>query len=52
MTLQSRLVLCLMFMPVVCWTFLFLPAGSFRFWQGGAYFLITFACIPSLMVCL
>jgi protein-S-isoprenylcysteine O-methyltransferase Ste14 len=49
MTLKSRLVLRLVFMPVVCGSFLFLPAGSFRFWQGWAYFIITFAFIPSTL---
>ena len=34
MTLKSRLILRFVFMPVVCGAFLFLPAGSFRFWQG------------------
>jgi len=41
MTLKSRLVHRLLFMPVVSATFLFLPAGSFRFWQGWAYLIIS-----------
>ena len=28
---------------------LFLPAGSFRFWQGWAYFIITLAFILSIL---
>jgi protein-S-isoprenylcysteine O-methyltransferase Ste14 len=47
MTLKSRLVLRLVFMPVVLGSFLFLPAGSFRFWQGWAYFIISIAFILS-----
>ena len=49
MTLKSRLVLRFIFMPVVCGSFLFLPAGSFRFWQGWAYFIISLAFILSTL---
>lgn len=49
MTLKLRLVLRLVFMPVVCGSFLFLPAGSFRFWQGWAYFIISLAFILSAL---
>jgi len=47
MTLKSRLALRLVFMPVMWGSLLFLPAGSFRFWQGWAYFIITLAFILS-----
>ncbi len=43
MTLKSRLILRFLFMPVIWGCFLFLPAGSFRFWQGWVYFVIMFA---------
>ncbi len=49
MTLKSRLVLRLVFMPVVWVSLLFLPAGSFRFWQGWAYFIISLALILSAL---
>ncbi len=48
MTLKSRLVLRFIFMPVVLGSFLFLPAGSFRFWQGWTYLIITLASIFSI----
>ncbi len=47
MTLKSRLILRFVFMPLVSGSFLFLPAGSFRFWQGWVYFIITLAYISS-----
>ena len=46
MTLKSRLVLRFVFMPVVWGAFLFLPAGSLRFWQGWVYLMICF--VPSI----
>jgi protein-S-isoprenylcysteine O-methyltransferase Ste14 len=49
MTLKSRLVLRLVFMPVMWGSFLFLPAGSFRFWQGWVYFIITLAFTLSIL---
>jgi protein-S-isoprenylcysteine O-methyltransferase Ste14 len=49
MTLKSRLLLRLVFMPVMWGSLLFLPAGSFRFWQGWAYFIITLAFILSAL---
>jgi len=49
MTLKSRLALRLAFMPVMWGSLLFLPAGSFRFWQGWAYFIITLAFILSIL---
>jgi len=47
MTLKSRLVLRCAFMPVVSGTFLFLPAGSFKFWQGWVYLMIALAFVFS-----
>jgi len=47
MTLKSRLILRFVFMPVVCGSFLFLPAGSFRFWQGWVYLIISIGFIVS-----
>ena len=47
MTLKSRLMLRFVFMPVVCGSFLFLPAGSFRFWQGWVYLIISIGFIVS-----
>ena len=47
MSLKWRLVLRVVFMPVVWGAFLFLPAGSFRFWQGWAYLIITLAFVLS-----
>ena len=49
MTLKSRLALRLVFMPVMWGSLLFLPAGSFRFWQGWVYFMITLAFILSIL---
>jgi len=49
MTLKSRLALRLVFMPVMWGSLLFLPAGSFRFWQGWAYFIITLTFILSIL---
>ncbi len=49
MTLKSRLALRLVFMPVMWGSLLFLPAGSFRFWQGWVYFMITLAFILSTL---
>jgi len=49
MTLKSRLALRFVFMPVVSGSLLFLPAGSFRFWQGWAYFIISLAFILSAL---
>ena len=49
MTLKSRLALRLVFMPVMWGSLLFLPAGSFRFWQGWVYFIITLAFILSIL---
>jgi protein-S-isoprenylcysteine O-methyltransferase Ste14 len=49
MTLKSRLALRLVFMPVVWGSLLFLPAGSFRFWQGWAYLIISLALIFSAL---
>ena len=43
MTLKSRLILRFVFMPVMWGSLLFLPAGSFRFWQGWVYFIIMLA---------
>jgi len=49
MTLKSRLALRLVFMPVMWGSLLFLPAGSFGFWQGWVYFTITLAFILSTL---
>ena len=49
MTLKSRLALRLVFMPVMWGSLLFLPAGTFRFWQGWVYFIITLAFILSIL---
>ncbi len=43
MTLKSRLLLRGMGAPVLITTMIFLPAGSFRFWQGWAYIIISLA---------
>ncbi len=49
MTLKSRLIFRFVFMPVMWGCFLFLPAGSFRFWQGWVYFVMMFAFAVSAL---
>jgi len=49
MTLKSRLLIRFVFMPVVCGFFFFLPAGTFRFWQGWVYLIISLAFIFSAL---
>ncbi len=46
MTLKSRLAFQFLLGMVVIGALLFIPAGSFRFWQGGVYILIWF--VPGL----
>jgi protein-S-isoprenylcysteine O-methyltransferase Ste14 len=42
MTLQSRLILRLLFSVPIMIAMLFIPAGSFRFWQGWTFLAFTF----------
>jgi len=49
MTLKARLTLRFVFMPFLWGCFLFLPAGSFRFWQGWVYFVIMFVFAVSAL---
>jgi len=47
MSLKSRLALRFLIALVVFGTLLFIPAGSFRFWQGWTYLVIFF--VPGLL---
>jgi protein-S-isoprenylcysteine O-methyltransferase Ste14 len=47
MSLKSRLALRLLIGMVVIGALLFIPAGSFRFWQGWVYILIMY--VPGLL---
>ena len=48
MSLKSKLALRLAFDSVVLGALLFIPAGTFKFWQGWAYLMVWF--VPTLFV--